>query len=187
MSNLNRWMIVFAVTTLLAACSASVPKDPSSPHYQVIEGSILQLKRKIEIPPGRVRVFIQNGRITANFDHYAPNCNVEVNKLDHANVQYIEPGDYRIRRVQSSVEEVVQSKPALVAALGIGPWLAGNDSDGNAMVYEGYHLWLDDPENNFRRLSCRGTYADPWDARPPSIAEMRQALGAIADLRLVEP
>ena len=174
--------------SLLAACNATIPKDTASPYYRVGVGSTLQLRHKIEIPPGRARVFIQNGSITANFDHYAPNCNVEVEKLDYQQLQYIEPGSYRIRRVQDNVEEVVQSQRMQVAALKTGSWLAAaaDNSGGTTMVYRGYHLWVDDPAGNFTRLSCRGAYADPVDARPPSINEMRQALGGIASLELHE-
>ncbi len=168
---------------LLSACNATIPKDPASPYYQVSVGSTLKVLEKIEIPPGRARVFIQNGAITVNFNHYAPNCNVEVDKLDNENTQYIEPGEYRIRRVQLSMEEVVQAQPVQVAALGSDLVLANNTaSDGKTMIYEGYHLWVEDPAENFTRLSCRGVYALPSDALPPSIDEMRQALGEVAHL-----
>ena len=40
--------------------------------------------------------------------------------------------------------------------------------------------------NNSTRLSCRGAFDTPFDARPPSINEMRRALGDIASLLLVD-
>jgi hypothetical protein len=172
-----------ALAALLTACTTNIPKDSASPYYQVAAGSTLQLHRQVEIPPGRTRVFLQHGALTGSFDHYAPNCNLEVDRLDYSQAQFIAAGDYRIRRVQPSTEEVVHSRRTLLASLD----LAGNDGDdGNAMIYQGYHLWLDDPAGNLLRLSCRGAYADPMDARPPSIDEMRQALGNIASLVLAD-
>jgi hypothetical protein len=176
-----------AAAVLLGACTANIPRDPASPYFQVPVGSTLQLRQKIEIPPGRTRVFLQNGAVGSGFDHYTPNCNVEVHDLVQDAVQYIEPGDYRVRRVQQTMEEVVRSRPTLVAALGRSPLLAGNeDSGGTTMIYQGYHLWLEDPADNFTRLSCRGAHANPWDARPPSIDEIRQALGEVATLLLAD-
>ena len=70
------------------------------------------------------------------------------------------------------------------------PWSAytmilTDDDGGTSEVYEGYHLWLESSDQpDVRRLSCRGVYAMPAYAKPPSIAEIRAALGAIATLRL---
>jgi len=173
--------------SLLSGCATNVAQDPSSPYYQVPPGSMLKLNHSIEIPPGRARVFIQHGAVSVIFDHYAPNCNVEVDRLDYERVQYVKPGEYPIRRVQRSVEEVVQQRPVRVAALGpmtdmLASGEAGDGGDGTSNIYEGYHLWLDDRTGNFTRLSCRGAFAYPVDARPPSIDEMQEALGEIGSL-----
>ena len=185
MPTLLRWMTSISVVTLLIGCSASIPIDPASPYYKVAPGSTLKVNQRIEIPPGVTRVFMQNGAIVRNFDQYAPNCNVEVYRLEQERAQYIEPGEYRIHRVQNTVEEVVQKQRLQVAALGTGPWLmmASGGAD-RPDVHKGYHLWVEDPAGNFTRLSCRGAFDTPWDARPPSINQMRRALGDIADLVL---
>ena len=53
------------------------------------------------------------------------------------------------------------------------------------MIYEGYHLWLESSSQpNVMRLTCRGVIDIPWQARRPSIAEIRAALGEIATLSL---
>jgi hypothetical protein len=122
------------------------------------------------------------------FDRYAPNCNIEVDKIDYEARQYVEPGEYLVARVQRTTEQVVEARPVRLAAL--GPTLAdlgGNGgNDGNPMIYEGYHLWLESPDPNVMRVSCRGALADPSEAYPPSIDEIRQSLGEIATLRLAE-
>ena len=180
------WVPILAT---LGACSTAIPKDPTSPYYQVPPGSTLRLEQKIAIPPGRARVFIQHGTVTGDtFDHYAPNCNVEVDRLDEDQAQYVAPGDYRIDRVQQTQEQVVQARRVQVAALGHAPLLLADsvDSDGQSDIYLGYHLWLEDPADNFMRLSCRGALDEPADARPPSIDDMRRTLGGLAQLLLAD-
>lgn len=171
----------------LSGCASQAPKDPASPYFKVPPGSILTIKRKIEVPPGSTRVFFQNGKVSPAFNHYAANCNIEVNKLDEAAVQYVEVGEYRIVKVQRTQEEVVRSRRIQLAAL--SPLLAfggGDGGEGSAMIYEGYDLWLESADPNVRRLSCRGAFADPHEAYPPSIDEIRQSLGAIMTLQLME-
>jgi len=178
-------LLIPAIAIGLAGCSTTISKDTRSPFYPVPVGSTLVLKQKIEIPPNRTRVFMQNGVITGIYDHYAPTCNVEVDRLDDHQPQFVAPGAYRIHRVQITIQEVVQTGKVQVAALGDGPGLqlalGGADKPD---IYRGYHLWVEDPANNFTRLSCRGGLDEPWQAYPPSIDDMRQALGQIAELRL---
>lgn len=176
-------LIVLFIPLWLNGCAGHAPKDPASPYSRVTPGSVLINNRKIEIPPGSTRVFFQNGKISPAFNHYAANCNIEVNTLDTA-IQYVEPGAYRIIRVQRSMEEIVRSQSIKLAAF--GPMLAGvgGSGDGSAMIYLGYHLWLESDDPNVRRVSCRGAFADPHEAYPPSIDEIRQSLGNIMTLQL---
>ena len=175
----------FLAILLLSGCAAQIPKDTASPYYMVPAGSLLRIHQPIEIAPMRTRLYLQNGRVTAGFNHYAPNCNIEIYKRDDLAVQRVEPGEYRISGVQQTMEEVVRAPHLQLAALGSPPLLAsGSVGDGNASIYLGYHLWLEGPDPNVMRLSCRGVYADPGEAYPPSIDQMRQALGRIMSLEL---
>jgi hypothetical protein len=182
-----RWAAL-AVAVAIAGCAAQVPRDPSSPYYRVPVGSVLRFDHKIGVPPGRTRVFFQNGTISMLFDRYAPNCNVEVRKIDYEARQYVEPGEYRVSRVQRTTEQVVEAGPLRLAALGrlVATMGGTSGSDGNPMIYEGYHLWLEGTDPNVMRLSCRGVLADPSEAYPPSIEEIRRSLGEIATLSLAE-
>ena len=179
-----RFSLILLGSLVLSACATQIPKDTASPYYQVPAGSLVRINRVIEIPPQRTRLFIQHGRLSAGFDHYTPNCNIEVFKRDDFAVQYVEPGGYRITRVQRSQVEVVQAEPLQLAALDSPLLLALEGGDGNASIYEGYHLWLEGPDPNVMRLSCRGAYADPSEAYPPSIDQIRQALGGLITLEL---
>ncbi len=175
------------ITVLLAACNELISKDPASPYSLVPVGSGLDIRRTIEVPPGRARVFFQAGRETMNFDHYAPSCNIEVRILNNDAVQYVSPGVYRIARVQQYVEEIVRARHIELAAAGEIVTALGDGGDGNIMIYDGYHLWLDGDDKNLMRLSCRGAYADPVDARPPGVNEIRAALGESMELHLIRP
>lgn len=181
-----RWLaaLVAACALSLSACSTPTARqDESSPYYAVPQGSVLQLHRPIEIRPGSTRTWIQRGEVVRGFDRYWPNCSLEVSRLDHDNSQIVEPGGFTVTRSQFLREEVaILSHSVRVAALRLA---AAEDSGGHSMIYEGWHLWLDHPDRpNVRRLTCRGVFADPADARPPSIDEIRAALGEVATLRL---
>ena len=80
-----------------------------------------------------------------------------------------------------STEEIAEARPTLFASINI-QLAEGVDQGGASFVYLGYHLWLDGPDPNVRRLTCRGGYADPASALPPSINQIRQALGDVMTL-----
>lgn len=179
------WTALTVLFTLpLVSCNETALRDPSSPYARVPVDSSLDIKQPITIPPGTTRVFIQLGKISRGFNRYAANCNIEVKKIDWAEEQSVEPGIYRISRVQPVTEEVVEGQAILVASLyGIGLMADGGmDDGGSTLIYEGYHLWLDGPDPNVRRLTCRGSYDEPSSALPPSINEIRQALGDLMTL-----
>ena len=180
-------LLAVAAPLALAACAAAVKGDVSSPYYAVPVGSTVELHRSVTIPPGRTRVFIQNGVVSTGFDSYRTSCALEITELDRDDPQIVEPDTFRVRDVQRiSLEEVVEAAPLRLAAL--GGLLRVADDGGAPMVYEGWHLWLESPRQpGVRRLSCRGEFADVAVAEPPSIREIRDALGDLATLELAGP
>lgn len=181
-----RFFALAAPLTLLIGCSLPMPKSPDSPYAKTPVGSTLELHHSIDLPPGATRIYVQDGKLSTRFNHYAPNCNIEVRAIDRNAAQTIEAGLYRVIRVQSSYEEVVQTPtPVRLAALGSFD-IAGMDDGGSAMIHAGYHLYLEGADPNVARLSCRGAFADPSDALPPSIAEIRRTLGELMTLRVAE-
>lgn len=185
-STLVRQLGLIALPVLFAACSLPVANDPNSPYAKTPLGSTLELNQTIEIQPGSTRVFIQNGQLTKGFNRYATNCNIEVRKIEYNTTQTIATGSYEVVRVQSTYDENVKTiSPTRLAALG-SLRLADSVDRGSTMVYAGYHLYLAGADPNVMRLSCRGAFADPSEALPPSITEIRQALGDIITLRLAE-
>lgn len=178
---------LLALLALMTACTLPLPKIPDSPYAKTPIGSTLELNQALEIPPGSTRVYIQNGQLSRRFNHYAPNCNIEVRRIDHEASQTVAAGVYRIVRVQSSYDENVKS-PAAIQLAALGSFTIAESVDsGSTMMYAGYHLYLEGADPNVMRLSCRGVYADPSYALPPSVTEIRQALGELMTLRLPEP
>ena len=61
----------------------------------------------------------------------------------------------------------------------------GLDDQGTPMVSQGYHFWLDSEQQpEVLRLSCRGAFDDMWETQPPSIEEIQQTMGDLAELQL---
>lgn len=182
-----------AAMLLLGGCAAQVRGDLGSPYYAVPEGSTLELHRPVTIPPGRTRVFLQDGEVSTGFDSYRTSCALEITELADR-PRMVEPDSFRVTRTQRiMLEEVVEAEPLRLAAvgfgfgIGFGPFLATDDG-GAPMVYEGWHLWLESPRQpGVRRLSCRGVFADVAEAEPPSIREIREALGGLASLVIAGP
>lgn len=180
-------LFFLALLTLLltSGCASTWDGDEKSPYYQVPVGSILHIRQKIAIPLGHTRVHPQLGGKPEGHNQFIANCTLEVRRLDNEAVQYVEPGDYRIEQVQRLVKEIAELAPLRIAAL--GDWLASEDDGGTTWVYEGYRLWLSGPDPNLMRLTCFGAYASPERAMPPSIREIRTALGENMELELAVP
>lgn len=173
------WSSVLAGLLLVGCSTPTARKDEASPYYAVPVGAMLELHQALEIRPGVTRTWIQGGEVVAAINSYAPNCNIEVGKRDDSQRQLVRPGLFRVRRTQSFFEWVVEAAPPPRYAS------AMDDGGGASMVYQGYHLWLENAtQPDVRRLSCRGVYGMPSDAAPPSIVEIRAALGGVATLRL---
>jgi hypothetical protein len=172
---------------VVTGCSqnALVKPDPASVHYLPPVGSRVELHRPLSVPGGHTRVFLQGGEPVskAGFDRYRPSCNFEIRSLSDQPREIL-PGSFLVTRVQRENAEVVL-RPVTPVMLA-GPYFAGRD-DGLPMIVRSVHLWLaDDRQPDLMRLTCRGGFDDPWDADPPSIEQMRRAIGGYASLELPE-
>ena len=174
-----------ALLLLLMGCAPTTmtTKDPANPYYMPPAGTKIQLNQPVTVPAGVARVFIQRGQLVNKmaFDRYVPSCNFELNSLSDK-PQTIAPETFLVVRVQQEMSEVVQLEaPIRVASLK----LAGKNDSGLPMVTHSVHLWIgSDLQPNLRRLTCRGAFDDMPTAYPPSIIEMRAALGNIAEIIL---
>jgi hypothetical protein len=151
----------------------------------------LTLNHLIVVPASNTRVFMQDGKVVDGFNDYRPNCNIEVRRRDDGQQQSINPAVYDVVYIQQTTEEVVNiysDKPVLLAfgnvsnkkmQLGLSS-LGSSPSD----IYRGYHFGLSGEDKNVFRLSCRGVYAPPDEARLPEFTEIKQVLGEIMSLSL---
>jgi hypothetical protein len=155
--------------------------DPAYPYNLPPIGSKLVLVQEVVIEPGTTRTFLQRGRPMAlgDFNRYRANCNFEVERLSER-AQRIEPDTFIIERVQRLTTEVVRHHDRQARFLNVE-----YGDPGSPLVTHGYHLWLSSAKQpDVMRLTCRGAFDDLSNAQPPSINEVREALGKIAELVL---
>ena len=174
---------------LLSACNAALVTDPNALNYVPTPGSKVTVKQRIEVPGGQTRTFLQRGELInkpSRLDHYWPNCNFELNTLAETS-RYIEPGVYTVTRTTRQEKEVVvyQPEPIQLAAVGIGGVMARGDGPG--MYFEEVKMTLQSAQpSDIRELACRGVLTDPHLVEPPTLAEIRQALGSYASIEVPE-
>jgi len=176
------WLLL-AVLTLSGCALVEVEPDPASPFYAVPEGSVLEIHHPIAIPAGRTRTWLQRGGVVAGQDWWHPACNLEITTLDHEQRQTVEPGRFDVIRVQAMEDFAGRGVPA--GGLMRAAFRADYDTGGTTWMWRGHHLWLSSAEQpDVRRLTCVGAYARPHEVRPPSIEQIRDALGPVASLHL---
>ena len=174
---------VLAALTLSACALLEVEPDTASPFYVVPEGSVLEIHQPLTIRAGTTRVWLQRGRAGAGQDWWHPACNLEVNTLDRERDQTIAPGRFEVVRVQPTQYTQLQTPPAVAMPVAV----RAGDYNGGGVTWTwlGQYLWLSSAEQpDVRRLTCVGVYSRPFEARQPSIDQIREALGTVATLHL---
>jgi hypothetical protein len=164
---------------LLGACAPLSLEHWSSSHAHIPVGATVVLNEALPIRSGHARVFMQDGRVVpkGGLNLYYPHCNFEVITLSDGSAR-VEPGRFLVTRHRQGHVEVVQERvPMRVASL----VRASGDADGSAppisrLIH--YELHSDD-QPDVRRLTCHGGLADDWEARYPTLAEMRSVLGGL--------
>ena len=184
---------LFKTTSLLAglavftACSAALVTDPNAKNYVPTPGTTVTVPQRIEVPGGQTRIFFQRGEIVkkaSDLDLYKTNCNFEINTLDES-TRYIEAGSYTVSRTTRREGEVVLFKPLQYASLAVGGMVGRGD--GPPMYFEEVRMTLrSDQPTDIRDLTCRGAMTDPQFLEPPTLAEIREALGQYATIKVPE-
>lgn len=181
----TRIVIAALAALMLPACALlEVEPDTASPFFAVPTGSVLEINQPLTIRAGSTRVWLQRGNVGVGRDWWHPACNLEINTLDRERDQIVAPGSFEVVRVQG-VEEYTQLQAPMLAAASPVSLRAAFDDGGVTWMWLGHHLWLDSAEQpDVRRLTCFGVYSRPFEARPPSIDQIREALGSAATLHL---
>lgn len=139
------------------------------------------LHQAVQIPIDSARMVFQLGQaLGRQFDIREISCSLEVRQVSRESPQTVAPDTFRIRRVQWLEEQVAWVPWRRTAAVRLAQ---GQPDSGPSEIFLGYHFWLEsERQPDVRRLTCRGMFDDPWSAKPPSLAEIRQALGDYASL-----
>ena len=185
---MKRAIIAILATTAITGCQNSATvKDPGVGAYIGLVGAQLRLVEPLHVASGRARVFIQDGTVPGgrnpllqgSFDQYKTHCAVEIDSVDHQGVT-IQPDTFQILRVQHSLERVVQSGHLMMANRAVA---FGLDWGGSSSYHEGYHFYLySERQPSVMRMSCYGVYAQPYELSPPTLPEIRTALGGLAEI-----
>ena len=177
-------LTAIVATLVLGGCqlgsSAMVRDATRVDSFTQFEGASLVLNQDLKLAAGKARVFVQNGLVSGGFDSYQPHCALEIDSVRHDGAT-IQAGSFTVTRVQLSIQRVVSAEPVRLAASRLASGIGGG---GSQSYYKGYHFWLtsaDQPQ--VRRMSCYGVYAQPYELFPPTVEEIRQALGGIAEIR----
>lgn len=176
---------VGALAFLVGCQGVSVRESAGGRWEPLPAGSTLTLNRPVDVPQDRARVFLRSGRLSAQGASLGPSCGLEIRTISRDGPYTIAPGVYSITRVQSVWTQVARrERPDKVRfQLASAP-----DGGGTPMIQEGYHLWLaDGPDTNLMRLTCLGMLDDMPESKPPTLEEIRAALGRVATLGLGAP
>jgi hypothetical protein len=179
------------VTVLLAAlvssgCQTMIQQSENGDWIDIAPGSTLTLNQPVQVAQDRARVFFVNGRARGSGASYQPSCALEVRRISRDGPQTIPAGTIRIRRIQNYWTEVADLRHPDMRTFRFASVGGGDGDGGHSMIQTGFHLWLDDDmDANLMRLTCLGILADPYAAYPPTIEDIRTALGRLATLTIV--
>lgn len=170
-----RPVLILCACVVLGACQTA---DDGAQARHIPAGSALELHQTLSIPPDRVSVRIQDGKLQDSVDQYRPNCKFEIRTM--ASVQRaVRPDRFEIQRVRRFAEGVL----AGLTTAGIG--LFGDGPSYTPYITE---LYLhSDRQRDVLRLSCQHWQDPAWvEAAHVTVPEIRAALGPVFTLHLAQ-
>lgn len=181
----SRFRLGVLLVIFAAGCSQLRVADPTSPYFLPPPGSQVVVKQRLEVPPGMTRVYLQHGKVIPKSERndYAVNCNFEINTLSDL-PRHIDAGIYTVTKTRRRTDSIVSREPVHVASLAMS---MDDRGGGSALVFEQVRMSLTStPPSDIRELACRGVMTEPDAVELPTLAEMRQALGDYAEIRVPE-
>ena len=182
-----RWRVavVMCAAVTLAACGPLSIRNEETGRYLPLSHPVLVLHREVVVPPERTRVFFQSGAVLPGVNEYRPHCELAVRELlDRP--QTIHADRFRVTRVSSSTEYVVDSGHILLAALADKHLADGNGGgNGESPLMKIYIMWLySEQQPQVQSLICGGAFDSPALAVRPTLQDIATALGAYATFEL---
>jgi hypothetical protein len=171
------------LVAVLPGCNSQGVRPDKAPWLPIPAGSQVVLHEPLEIRARHTRVFLQGGEViySGDMDQYYANCNFEVReRLDKP--QTIESDRFMITSVQLDEDIVVQLKQPRYAQLFAG---FRSQGPGKPPVARVLHHWLgSEAQPQVMRLTCRGGFAEEFEAKWPTLGEIRAVLGDKASIEL---
>jgi hypothetical protein len=178
-------LVAVAMLILLSACQQMPVKDEESPYSRIPTGSSITLERKLPVPAGHSRVFLQYGEVVAKvkLEKYQPHCNFEVRQVSTGE-SVIEPDSFSVTALIEDEEEVVQQQaPRQLASLYSDLSLGGGDMVPLLSRFV-RHTLHSTRQPDVMYLTCHGGFSEPWQVKTPGVSDIRQVLGDIATVKL---
>lgn len=183
---MNRLLFTVAFTlTTVSGCTTFNNGDTSSPFTNPTPGSRLELRVTIPLPAESYTVYFQSGgKGLSGFNRFEPHCQLHAKGVSDGSL-VLQPRSYEIDRVTYKTPIYVRNTPIqLTASEGFRLQVADRD-DGPSDVIEVVEMtFKQTPDSQALGLTCGGGQDVPSEALPPSIEEIRMALGAHARLVL---
>ena len=167
---------------VLSAC-ASGPYPVSSPYYQIPSGSQLVLKQQLIIPANTGSVYIQYGKAVSDRDkdQYYAHCWFTAWTIS-SKPGAIEPDIFIVNSTRQEEYYVSLQMPVILAS--IHPFIiSGLLFNDTPIEYSTVLSIHSDKQPDIRRFTC-SHWEDPSDATHLTVAQINQALGEVAELKL---
>jgi hypothetical protein len=181
--------VALSAGLLLAACGPLSIRNEATREYVPLRDASLELHRDVVVPPGRARVFFQDGVAQPAINEYRPHCELTVSHLADQ-PQTIHADRFTVERVTADNLRVVASGDVVVAVMAdfqLASGAGGGDGGGNGegRLMKIYTLYLNsDRQPDVLSLVCGGAFNYPALALRPSLQDIETALGGYATLQL---
>jgi hypothetical protein len=179
--------ILLMLAGLLAGCQ-SYRDDPDSPYYVVPRGAQLTLHRALTFAPGRLSLYIQNGRVhdgMRGVAHYEPFCKFELARQSESR-RTVGPARMTVTNTVERRESVpfARTAPRRYAQLAVGPLAQGFDSPGSPILSFVVRMDLASAEEpEIFRLTCARWFYPEMEYLV-TVSDIRRTLAPLFTLRL---
>jgi hypothetical protein len=182
---IGRWLAIALLGAFLSGCAPQVVREDAGGAWtEIPPGSTFTLKRPVQVPQDRARVFFRGGRVLSSGANMGPSCGLEVRAISRDGPQTVAAQTFRITRVERYWTQVAGLRMPTSGQVRF-QLASGQDGGGTPMIQEGYHFWFAaDGDPNVMRLTCLGMLDDMWRSRPITLQEIRAALGDMATLEI---
>jgi len=166
---------------LLSCFSGCQAYQPTGGYYgnPLGPGAEIRVIQEISVPAGMARVYLQYGepRAYVATDQYSPFCYFQMREPLPV-VQVIRPGVFTVKSVSQIETEVSRIHPLMLASR--TAFLGG---DVGPVALQSHMIIAAEGQPDVRALVCSGAFDAPLRAQPIRLAEMREVLRGVAEIR----